>query len=1563
MKKAFMWIGGILLSPVLLFLVLTGLLYVPAIQNWVVDKVASVASEQTGMQISVGHIDLVFPLDLGVDGVTVVHESGDTIACIGRATVDVGLWPLLKKEVEVKQLALDKTRLNTLDLVPDLQVSGWLDHLSVGATGIDIDAGTVALSSAQLADADLLIELSDTAAVDTTTSEVPWLISMDSIAVRRARIELHMPGDSMHIMVYMDLAKAEEVLVDLDKAVYTVHSFDYRNGEVTYDLPKEPRLPAGLDYSHIALSGVNCGIDSVFFAAPQLSLKIRDASLREQSGLELTQMTGKMLMDSAGIRLPSMALATPYSNIYARAEADFNVMDSINPGKLFLDLKAELGKQDLMLFMADMPKTFQTRWPDWPLRLNCKMNGNMQRAHIWNAEAELPTAFSLSASGDVENLTDLPRLLAQLDVKANTYDLGFATTLLDPELMKQYRIPKNISLTGNIDVNANRYAARLVAREGSGVVKLNGSATLHPQTQDVMGYRLVADVNNLNLHHFMPKDSIYTLTASAHVSGYGTDFFSKRSRLQAEAHVAHLGYGSYNIDSLTLTAQLQDSHATAGLISNNALLQGTVNVDALLENMADIKARKKREYIRATVVANIQKVDFEALQFVDRPLSMGLCGHIDLESNLNDLYKADGMIGDLYIKDSLQTFRPEDVGLSLLTRLDTTLLRLQSGDFVMKADASGGYEQLLNSFMALADTTMTQLHQRIIDQPAIKRQLPTARFYLTSGRNNPIANFLRSSVDTYFKSLVVDMTTSPVAGINGDAHVFGLNADSIRIDTIALHLKDTERGLTYQGRVVNNRRNPQFVFSALLDGKVHEKGALAGLRYYDHRGQMGLRIGMTADMVAEGIMLKLMPERPTIGYKEFNLNKDNFLLLNKNMRIEAKVDLIADDGTGVKIYSESQDSTLLQDLTVSLHKFDLEQLTSVLPYVVPQISGILGGDYHLIMDHQQHISVASDMQIERLAYEKSPIGTLGTEFVYLQREDDTHAIEGQLQLDGRDIAAISGEYKNTGKGNLSADIQLTRFPLMMANGFVPDQLIGLEGYAEGEVKIEGALDAPIVNGELMLDSAFLVSKPYGMNLRFDNDPVRFENSKLLFENFNMYAHNNNPLVIMGNIDFHDLDRMTVDMRMQARNFQLINSKQTRGSIAYGKAFVNFFARMNGRVDQLQMRGKLDVLGTTDVTYLLLDSPLSTDNQLDELVRFTDFSDSTQTVVQKPTPQGLNVDMTVSVDEGTHVLCGLNADQSNYVDLYGGGDLYMKYTGDEISLRGRYTLSSGRMKYSLPVIPLKTFTIQDGSYVEFTGNMMNPTMNITATERTKASVSSEEGQSRNVAFDCGVTITRTLQNLGLEFIIDAPEDNSISNDLNSMTTEERGKVAVTMLTTGMYLADGNTSGFSMNNALSSFLQSEINTITGNALNSVDLSVGLDNTTDATGETHTDYSFKFAKRFWNNRLSVQIGGKVSTGSEAQQAGQTGQSFFDNVTMEYRITPTSNQYLKLFYNQNVYDWLEGYTGQYGVGYLWRRKLSSFRDIFHIWGNSKESDRAFPTTTRRSERTDTIKPNNNEK
>ena len=112
-----------------------------------------------------------------------------------------------------------------------------------------------------------------------------------------------------------------------------------------------------------------------------------------------------------------------------------------------------------------------------------------------------------------------------------------------------------------------------------------------------------------------------------------------------------------------------------------------------------------------------------------------------------------------------------------------------------------------------------------------------------------------------------------------------------------------------------------------------------------------------------------------------------------------------------------------------------------------------------------------------------------------------------------------------------------------------------------------------------------------------------------------------------------------------------------------------------------------------------------------------------------------------------------------------------------------------------------------------------------------------------------------------------------------------------------------------------------------LNQLGLSFGIDNSTDASGSMHTDYSFKFAKRFWNNRLKIIVGGKVSSGADVPNQNE---SFIDNVTFEYRLGDTSNKYLRLFYDNNSYDWLEGTTQEFGVGFTWRKTMQHFKDLF---------------------------------
>jgi len=1476
------------------------------------------------MEISVDHVKLVFPLDLGVEGVKVIQpndslpQQRDTVADIKSIVADVKLLPLLRKKVEIDELTLKNAKFNTTNFIHEARVKGSFDELSLESHGIDLSGETMRLDKARLKNANIDVALSDTVPEDTTTTPTFWKIQADSLNIDNSNVTVHLPGDTLQAKARLGKFSANKGYFDLYKGIYKVGKADLTDGSLNYDNNFAEKVK-GLDTNHLSLSDVNIGLDSLVYQSPKLDFSLRSCAFKEKSGIEVSDLHGPVSLDSAKVSLPSVHLKTTDSDIDASIDLDLNSFDDINPGKIKAKIDGQLGKQDIMLFMGDMPKDFVRQWPNRPLQVKGAVNGNMQNVDFAGLYVTLPTAFDILADGYVKNPTDIDKLEADVKLKARTQDVDFLKTLLDPSTAKQIRIPRGIALDGTVKAKNKQYSADFTASEGRGKIKGTG----YYNTSDD-SYQADLKVNNLNIHDFLPKDSLYTFSGDINLKGRGTDVMSKSTKIDATANVKNLRYGSWNLNNIKAKAHVSNGKAHADIDSDNEMLQGLVSVDALLD----------KKNIRATASADIRNADLYNLRLFDDKYSISMCTHIDFASDMDDFYRAEGTIDDIVLRDdSGHVVRPENIDLDIYTNKDTTNARVSCGNLYLDMDAGCGYKDILDSSTKLIDELAAEYKVKKFDQTKIRQCLPAMNLYLSSGKNNPVYGYAKYK-GFEFDTLFVNMASSPVDGLNGDFKLHKLKNDAIQLDTISLFVRSDSTNTTFSAQIQNNKKNPDYVFNALMDGYFLENGAGVNALCYDSDNKLVLNMGARAMLEDGGVRVTLSPEKPVVGYKDFNLNSDNYIFIGDNNRVSAKVDLVADDGTGVKIYSNDDNLEALQDITISLNKFDLEKTLSVLPYL-PHITGTLNGDFHGIQNDKE-ISVSSDVTVKDMTYERCPLGDLGAEFVYIPKDDDSHYIDGSLKQNEQEVATISGTYRSKGDGDLDAILSLNRFPLDMVNGFIPEQIIGLKGYGEGDLTVKGSLKKPDVNGEIYVDSSYLVSVPYGIEMRFDNDPVRVVNSKLLLENFGLYSHNSNPLNLYGNIDFSDMNRISMDIKMRAQNFLLIDAEETFRSITYGKAYVNFFGFLRGELDDLKMRGKMDVLGNTDMSYILKDSPLTTDNQLDDLVKFTDFTDSTTMVISRPEPTGLDMDLSISVNSGAHITCYLNSDHTNYVDLTGGGDLRLLYNAiDDVRLTGRYTLNEGKMKYSLPVIPLKTFTIQDGSYIEFTGDPFNPTLNITAEERTKATVSSDGGSDRSVAFDCGVKVTQTLENMGLEFIINAPEDVSISSELASMSKEQRGKLAVTMLTTGMYLADGNTSGFSMNSALNSFLQGEINNIAGNAMKSVDVSIGLENSTDVSGGTHTDYSFKFAKRFWNNRLNIIVGGKISTGSEAQSQNQ---NFFDNVTMEYRLNDTSNKYVKLFYEKEAYDWLEGNVTEFGGGFVWRRKLQHFSDIFKFKDNKDQ-------------------------
>lgn len=980
---------------------------------------------------------------------------------------------------------------------------------------------------------------------------------------------------------------------------------------------------------------------------------------------------------------------------------------------------------------------------------------------------------------------------------------------------------------------------------------------------------------------------------------------------------------------LHIRTDMKHQHSAEGSLNHIQLTESHGNSEKqLFTGGCQFSTNMNGKAIKAQLKGNVGQINLYDLGFTQQPFTASFAPDLMFTTDGREAIFLRGTMGQLKATIDNKTYCPSDVFVDLLSQKDTLKAIVKGGDFTLNTAFSESYQQLLANARQLYKELKAQAHNKFIDQPALRQFLPTGHFTLKSGKTNFFSSLLAQQGYS-FQTADIALTSSPIEGLNGSLYVERIQYDSLCIDTLRGSLYNEQENLHYNLTIANDRTNT-YPYIGRMQGAIYEHGLQSSISVDDLKGRSAIDLGFKATVINRGLNLSLTSSTATLGYKQFTVNDDNFVYVGRDRHVSANLQMKASDGAGLQLVSEDSDSTSLQNLTLSVHRFEVEQLLAILPFA-PRISGELNGDYHIVQTSSD-LTISTDMAISNMTYEQNPMGKMGLQLVYMPLENGTHKVAAYISKDDEDVGELSGTYNSAGAGHLEAEFAMKRFPLNYINGFVPDKIVGLQGVCEGMLTLNGALNKLDIDGELQLESAHLESIPYGVNMRFADDPVLINNSRVEFENFELFANNNSPLTMRGYLDFSNLDKMRMDIQMRAQNFQIINAKENPRSEVFGKVFVDFNGRMQGLLSKLDLRGRLDVLGNTDMTYILRDATLTTDNELNDLVQFAMLNDSTPDVVRRPDITGFTMGLSVNIDEQAHILCALNSDKSNYIDLFGGGTLLMNYApATGVELRGRYTLGNGVMKYSLPVIPLRTFNIQQGSYIEFQGNPMEPLLSIEATEEVRASVADVSGQSRFVDFQCGVRLSKRFPKPGIEFIIDAPEDQEIKNELNTRSAEERSKLAVTMLASGLYLDGTNTSGTNtvMSGALAGFLQSQVNAITGTALKSMGLSLSanMESTADANGALHTDYTFKFSKRLWDNRLRLVMGGRVSTGS---QLSERNGAFFDNLSMEYRLNKKETKYLKVFYEREAYDWLEGQQGEFGVGFMWRRKLQHFKDIF---------------------------------
>ena len=235
LKKILKYTFRTLLVILLVLMLVPALLYIPAVQDFVRGKAVGYASRTLGMDLSVERLRLSFPLRLSVDN-TLLSDKGDTLLSCGHLSLEVAVWPLLRKEVAVRSLELAKLAAHYRDSTAGIDLKVAAGQFAVNDCRVGLPAKTVGISRIALTDGDVFLNTAESAPAEKADSAaaLPWQIDVGKLTVANLVFGMRTAPAATDLSVRLPDGEVDSCRVLLDSRQASVKSILLNRGGYAY---------------------------------------------------------------------------------------------------------------------------------------------------------------------------------------------------------------------------------------------------------------------------------------------------------------------------------------------------------------------------------------------------------------------------------------------------------------------------------------------------------------------------------------------------------------------------------------------------------------------------------------------------------------------------------------------------------------------------------------------------------------------------------------------------------------------------------------------------------------------------------------------------------------------------------------------------------------------------------------------------------------------------------------------------------------------------------------------------------------------------------------------------------------------------------------------------------------------------------------------------------------------------------------------------------------------------------------------------------------------------------
>ncbi len=1519
-----------------------------------------------GTEVTVDALRLRFPLRLDIDGVNMVQD-GDTLVRARKLQADVALLPLFAGEATVRDAFLADARyqMGTPDSAMMLVIEADTLHLKPAMVKfspmeINVEAGRIAHGTVTMITNPFAPTAEKTA--EPADSAAAMKIRIGQVLLEDFAYRMDMLPTIDSLGLHIDRAKLQGGVIDMGSQLIDIKAFTGAGLNAAYIAPDSAQIasvpvsPAdtteskpwtvklaklkftgsqalytthgltpqpGLDFAYIQASDMDLEIDSFYNQATTIVLPL-NLKATERCGVTL-KATGTFAMKDERMTFDDFRVMTDYTELNADGYMGMGDLMGDPTVPLSLDASGFIGVPDIRLMFPAF-KAYLASMPDaTPVRIDVDVAGTSGNLDIDELGISVNRVARLSATGSVSGAFsasgpegNLALSGSIIDVASIAGDLLKGTGLTVPPM----------TLDGDVAMHRGVMAGNLQAATLGGRIALDARLDRNSE-----GYALGLKANKFPVKAFMKDLGVGDVTADISAKGRGFDLFSPATSLDASARIASIEYLDYEYNDIDAEAHLADGHAAI----DASIHEHDIDLD--IEASGNVAGD---EYVwDATIEAD--DVNLHALHLMQEPSMLSLkttanasytpnTGAINAEVNVNN---ADFTMG-------VAQYRLSDIKANFAASDSLTALKVVNRDFSLNAESPCPLDSLtgrFDRFMTIFDHEMANRH---LYADSLQKSLPPFTVRARGGRNN-LVNDILSQSDLSVGRLKFDADNDSCLSMNG--YVTDIRTKSMTLDSVGVRLTQNGNRVLFATNLDNKPGTMDQFAHVNLDGVLDDGVISLHARQRNIDSIVGYDLGLQASFADSTITANIKPYSPVIAYKDWTVNEDNYIKYNfPHKHIDANLHMKGDKSS-IAIYTEHDgnhaerhDIDENDDIVLKLSDIRIQDWMAINPWA-PPMEGNLSADLKLSWDGGTSINGLGSASLDGFYYNKQKVGDFNTDLKVSTNTSGMVRADIDLLVNGAKAVTISGALNDsTSTSPFNLDFGVIHFPLSVANPFLPDNMATLSGTLSGTMDIKGDAARPIVNGNIHFDESAVKLKMTNTSYTISPVEIPVVDNVVTFSDFGITGTNENPLLVNGTVDMSAISDPKIKLDLNADNMMIVNSNRAlHGANIYGRGYIDLNAKVQGNMRLMSVKADLSVLPGTNITYVMTSGAASLQTpQETDMVKFVNFNDTLAVAAADSISDSsmmLAVDATLNLESGNTIIVdpGTARDKIE-VQATGSVNYILMPAANDGRLTGRININSGFARYSIPVVGEKLFDFEQGSYISFNGDMMNPVLNVHATDKIKTNVTLEGQNSCIVNFNVLLGVTGTLEQMDVKFDLTTNDDITIANQLQGMTAEQRANQAMNLLLYGMYTGPGATqasTGLSYG-PLYSFLESQINNWAANNIKGVDLNFGIDQynqTTNGYTQSTMTYSYQVSKSLFNDRFKIVVGGNYSTDDGANQNLE--QNLVNDISIEYYLNANQTMLVRIFRHTGYESILEGEITQTGVGFVYKRKVNKLVQI----------------------------------